>query len=126
MRYARFTNLLLVLTVGASPLLWAQRGGRGAAAAAAQQTATPDAQAATPQTGAAAATPQGATGRAGRGTAGAAAGTEAPNDFYNFNPAAAQVRPDPSVERPPVETHQKISVNGQTLAYTARAGFLPF
>lgn len=133
MRNGRCLKVLLAMALGASSLLWGQRGGRGAAAAAAaqaagtapgtpadsSQTATP---AATPQTGAAAATGRGT----GRGAAGAAAGAEGgSNDFYNFNTAAAQARPDPSVDKPPVETHQKIAVNGQPLAYTARAGFLP-
>jgi carboxypeptidase C (cathepsin A) len=117
--------MVAVLALTASPVLWGQRGGRGAAAAAAaQQAGTP---AETPQAGTPAGTPAGAasaTGRGGRGAAGAAGG-EASNDFYNFNPAAAAVRPDPSVDKPAVETHQKITLNGQPLAYTARAGFLP-
>jgi carboxypeptidase C (cathepsin A) len=115
--------MVAVLALTASPVLWGQRGGRGAAAAA-QQAGTP---AETPQAGTPAGTPAGAasaTGRGGRGAAGAAGG-EASNDFYNFNPAAAAVRPDPSVDKPAVETHQKITLNGQPLAYTARAGFLP-
>jgi carboxypeptidase C (cathepsin A) len=122
--------LAFVLALGASSPAAAQRGGRGAAAAQ-QAGAATDAQAApaansgTPP----AAAPTAAAGRAGR--AGAAAAGVIPgdaggsNDFYNFNPAAAAIRPDPSVERPPVETHQKITVGGQALAYTARVGFLP-
>jgi len=120
--------MVVALALTASPLLWGQRGGRGAAAAAAAQQA--GAPADTPQAGAPAGTPAtgaaAATGRGGRGgAAGAAGGDAASNDFYNFNPTAASVRPDPSVDKPPVETHQKITVSGQPLAYTAHAGFLP-
>jgi hypothetical protein len=128
MRYGRFLNLLLAFGLGASSVAWGQRGGRGAAAAAqqagapAETTPTPAQSAASQATAAAA-----AQANAGRGR-GAAAGTTvvgdtASNDFYNFNPAAAAVRPDPAVNEPPVTTHQKITVNGQSLAYTARAGF---
>jgi carboxypeptidase C (cathepsin A) len=112
--------MVAALALTASPVLWGQRGGRGAAAAAQQAGASAE----TPQPGAPAATgAAAATGRGGRGGAAGAAGET--NDFYNFNPAAALVRPDPSVDKPPVETHQKITVSGQPLAYTARAGFLP-
>jgi carboxypeptidase C (cathepsin A) len=118
--------MVAALALTASPLLWGQRGGRGAAAAAAQQAGAP---ADTPQAGAPGTPQTGATPAAGRGgrggAAGAAGGDAASNDFYNFNPAAAAVRPDPSVDKPPVETHQKIAINGQPLAYTTRAGFLP-
>lgn len=125
MRFARCGKLLLTLAIGASSLLWGQRSGRGAAAAA-QQAGAPAATD-TPQAGAQpAAQPAAAAGRGtGRGAAVAPNGADASNAFYNFDPAAAAVRPDPSVEKPPVETHQKIAVNGQSLAYTARAGFLP-
>jgi carboxypeptidase C (cathepsin A) len=122
----RFT---LVLALSASAA-YAQRGGRGAAAAAAAQQGeqtvanptttppTPSAPASAAATAAAA-----AAGRGGRG--GGAGGDTGSNEFYNFNPAATFVRPDPSVDKPPVETHQKITVNGQPFAYTAKAGFLP-
>ncbi len=47
------------------------------------------------------------------------------SEFYNFDPTASQVRAGANVDAPPVETHQKITVNGQSFAYTAHAGFLP-
>ncbi len=119
MRYGRYGTLLLAIALGAAPSLWAQRGGRGAAAAAAQAGAPAAAPAATGAT-APAVTPQG-----GRGGGGGAAGGGASDEFYNFNPAAAQSRPDPNVDKAPVETHQKITVGGQALAYTTHAGFLP-
>ncbi|HKA00533.1 MAG TPA: hypothetical protein VKE70_28670 [Candidatus Solibacter sp.] len=69
--------------------------------------------------------PPGATQNAGRGGRGAetpAASTGA-LDFYNFDPAASAA---PSIpDAPPIETHQKITINGQPLAYAARAGYLP-
>jgi len=113
MRNARCGSMLLaIVAMGASPLLWGQRGGRGAAAAAAaQQAGTPAATPPPPATGPTAAAP--------------AIVPVASDEFYNFNPSAAAARPDPNVDKPPVETHQKISVNGQPLAYTASAGFLP-
>ena len=115
MRNARYRIMLLAVAVSASPSLWGQRGGRGASGAASQAGAPAAAAPATPapQTAAPAA--------AGAGRGGGAASDE----FYNFNPAAAQVRLDPNVDKPPVETQQKITVNGQPLAYTTHAGFLP-
>ena len=67
----------------------------------------------------------------GRGRGGQAAGTQAAPaapagsavDFYNYDPAAASGQPIP--DSPPAETHQKITINGQTVAYTTRAGYLP-
>jgi len=65
-------------------------------------------------------------GRAGRG---AEAGTTAVPaaggalDFYNYDPSAGTSLP--ISDAPAAETHQKITVGGQTLAYTAHAGFLP-
>lgn len=69
-----------------------------------------------------------ATGRGGRGAqagtarGGRAGAPENAGDFYDFEtgaPATAQI-PD----SPPTESHQKITIGGQTLAYTARAGYL--
>jgi len=63
-------------------------------------------------------------GRAGRGGAEAAPAAPSGNlEFYNFDPAAAAGQAFSDSQ--PAESHQKITVNGQTLAYTARAGFLP-
>lgn len=120
MRYARFGNMLLALAVAAAPSLWAQRGGRGAAAATAAQTPAATTTPVPAPSPAPAAIPQAAAGRGGGLTGGGAS-----DEFYNFNPAAAQSRPDPNVDQPPVETHQKITAGGQTLAYTTHAGFLP-
>jgi carboxypeptidase C (cathepsin A) len=114
MRCVRLGNMLLAITLGASSLLGQGGGRRGNPAAqpgAQQQTG---AQAGTPQTGA----PQAGTGRGGGGDAGS-------SDFYNFDPTATQSRPGANADAPPVETHQKITVNGQSVAYTTRAGFLP-
>ncbi len=71
----------------------------------------------------------GAAGRnnAGRGAAalsGADAGSIS-SEFFNFDTSATQVRLSANVDGPPVETHQKITVNGQPFAYTARVGFMP-
>ncbi len=128
MRYMRNGKILLAITLGISSMAWGQGGGRRANASAqqpgapqaAQQTGAPQA---AQQTGApqAAQQPaqQGAPGRAGAPAA-------APSDeFYNFDPSANQVRQAANVDAPPVETHQKITVNGQPFAYTARAGFMP-
>ena len=49
----------------------------------------------------------------------AAAATE----FFNFDSTAVAGPAIP--DAPPAETHQKITVNGEALAYTARAGYLP-
>ncbi len=70
---------------------------------------------------AAAGAPAGAAaGRGGRGGGGAAPST---SEFYNYDTTAAAGAPIP--DGPPTETHQKITVNGEALAYTARAGYLP-
>ncbi len=57
----------------------------------------------------------------GRGRGGAAAGN-ASTDFYNYDTSASGGTAIP--EGPPIETHQKISVNGETLAYTTQTGFV--
>ena len=44
-------------------------------------------------------------------------------DFYNFDPSAAAPETLPDVR--PAEAHQKVTINGQALAYTTRTGFLP-
>jgi carboxypeptidase C (cathepsin A) len=96
-------GLGLVVAVAA----WGQ-GGRNAAGRGAPGGAAPAA-----QTG----------GRAGRG---AEAGTAAPGggtlDFYNYDPTATAG--EAIGDRQPAESHQKITVNGQALTYTARAGYL--
>jgi carboxypeptidase C (cathepsin A) len=98
-------SIAVVLCFSASG--WGQ-GGRGRGQNAAQQA------------------PANATGgRGGRGggaesSPAAAAGNV---EFYNFDPSATSGQP--VADSQPAETHQKITLNGQTLAYTTHAGFLP-
>ncbi len=113
MQYVSKGKILLAITLGASSMAWGQGGGRRANAAA-QPAAT---QAGTPQ----AAQPTAQTGGTGRGGATA----PATSGFYNFDPTASQVRTTVNFDAPPVETHQKITINGQPFGYTAHAGFLP-
>lgn len=114
MRYIRNGQALLVITLGMSFTAWGQGGsGRAGRAGAPPQAAPP--QATTPQ----AATPQaGAAGRSGRGGGGGGA-----NEFFDYDTAAGSGPAIP--DAPPKETHQKITVNGEALAYTVRAGYLP-
>jgi len=102
-------NGLILLALGASPVLLGQGGGRrGVPPTAAPATpAAPTTTSATP------------TGRGGGATASTG------NEFYNFDATASQIRPVANPDAPPVEAHQKITANGQPLAYTTRAGFLP-
>lgn len=101
MRYIRNGQVLLAMMIVISSIAWGQ-GGRGRAAAAQQ----------TPPTATA---PGSAAGRGGE--AGGA------GEFYNFDTTAGSVPPIP--DSPPTETHQKITVSGATLAYTARVGYVP-
>jgi len=98
---------------------WAQGGnGRaGRAAAAAQTGAAP----ATGAPAAAAGAPAGAPA-AGRGGRGGAAAAPSTSEFYNYDTTAGMGAPIP--ESQPTETHQKITLNGEALAYTARVGYL--
>jgi carboxypeptidase C (cathepsin A) len=82
---------------------WPQ-GGRGRGATQTQQAPPPPAPAAAPG------------GRGGRGGGGA-------GDFFNYNTSAAAGQSIP--DRPPVETQQKVSINGQALAYITQTGYLP-
>jgi carboxypeptidase C (cathepsin A) len=116
MQYIRKGQMLLVITLGIScaAAAWGQGGnGRaGRAAAAAQQTAAPASTAGAPAA---------AAGRGGRGGgAGAAAAT---SEFYNYDTTAGSGAGIP--DSPPIETHQKITVNGEAIAYTARVGYIP-
>ena len=107
MRFIRNGQILLVVMIGLSSIAWGQGGnGRAGRAAAAQQASPP-----------AGAPPA----EAGRGAA--AGGTGGAGEFYTFDTAAGFVIPIP--DAPPAETHQKITVNGEALAYTARAGYMP-
>lgn len=114
MRYLRNGQMLLAIALGVSVTAWGQGGsGRAGRAAAAQQAAP---EAAAPQ----GAPPAAAPGRGGRGF-GAAPVT---SEFYDYNTSAGNAGSAP-FEAPPAETHQKITVNGEALAYTTRAGYLP-
>jgi carboxypeptidase C (cathepsin A) len=107
MLYVRDARILLAIALGASFAAWGQGGRAGRAAAAAPQAPAP------------ATAPTNAAGRGGRG---ADAGTGAPG-FFNYDTSAGS---GPSIpDAPPTETHQKITLNGETLAYTARAGYMP-
>ncbi len=111
MRSSRLGRFLLVIVVGVLFAGWIQavraQGGSGRGAPQAPAAQGPPAQQA------------GASGRGGArgGGAGGAAG------FYDFDATAPSgiALPDAA----PAETHQKILVNGEPLAYTVRAGFLP-
>ena len=118
MRYIRNGQILLVITLGMPFAAWAQ-GGRAGRAAAAQQGAAPATAAGAPA--AAAGTPGGAAaaGRGGRGGGGAVATT---SEFYNYDTTAGSGAPIPDSQ--PTETHQKITLNGEALAYTARVGYI--
>lgn len=104
MRYRRHREIHLLLTLAVAVTAWGQ-GGRAGRAAATQQPAP---------TGA----PAGNAG--GRGAPAVSSGA---GDFYNYDPTANAAPTIP--DAPPMETHQKIGVNGETVAYTARAGYLP-
>jgi carboxypeptidase C (cathepsin A) len=121
MRYIRNGQILLVIVLGMPFAVWGQ-GGNGragrAAAAATQPGAAPATAAGTP---ASAGTPAGApaAGRGGRGGAGAVPST---SEFYNYDTTAGSAAPIPDSQ--PTETHQKITLNGEALAYTARVGYI--
>jgi carboxypeptidase C (cathepsin A) len=109
MRFIRYGTISLAMVAGAASMAWAQ-GGRGRAAAA-QQTQAPAAAApATPVAG----------GRAGRAGGADAGGNAA--DFFTFDPTAASMPPTSDI--PPAESHQKITANGKTLAYTTQSGYM--
>jgi carboxypeptidase C (cathepsin A) len=100
-------QLLVVITLGLAFGAWGQGGsGRGAAT---QGTAAQGA--ATQQAGAAGR--GGVRGGGGGGSVG----------FYNYDTSASSGMAIP--DAPPAETRQKITVNGEALTYTARAGYMP-
>jgi carboxypeptidase C (cathepsin A) len=106
MRYARGGGLALGLILALSSSAWTQGGsGRGAAAQTAAAQGAPSQQAAQAGRG------------GGRGSGGGADGLYA---FDATAPAGMAI-----VDSQPVETRQKLNVNGEALAYTARAGVLP-
>jgi carboxypeptidase C (cathepsin A) len=102
--HRRYRKILMAISLAIPLAAWGQGGnGRAGRAAAQQPAATPPA-------------------TAGRGAAPAAAPTGA-TDFFTYDTTAGMAPAIP--DSPPAETHQKVSFNGETLAYTARAGFLP-
>ncbi len=103
MRSIKYIPILLAITVAIS---WGQGGGRGRGNAA---------QPPAPQTAPATNTPA---APAGRGGAAPAAGV----DFFAFDAASTSIQTSP--ETLPADSHQKIAVNGDTLAYTTRAGYM--
>lgn len=111
MQSTRRIRKLFLITLGIASLTWAQGGRRGNQQAAQQappQGAPPAAQ--NPPA-------QGNAGRGGRGGGGAGS-----NEFYNYDANAASGVT--LAESQPVESHQKITLNGESLAYAAHAGFL--
>jgi carboxypeptidase C (cathepsin A) len=104
MRCLRYGQFLLVVTLGISFSAWGQGGGQAGRGAAAQGAATQQ------------------SGAAGRGGARGAGGGGAAG-FFNYDPTASSGMQIPDAR--PVETRQKITINGEPFAYTARAGYLP-
>ncbi|MDR3704033.1 MAG: hypothetical protein P4L56_30570 [Candidatus Sulfopaludibacter sp.] len=104
MRYLRNPQFLFVAMLCLPAAVWGQGGRAGRAAAAAAQQAAPPANPTGP--GAAPAAPTGAAG-----------------DFFVYDTTAGTGMAIP--DAPPTETHQKITANGEPLAYTARAGYQP-
>ena len=95
---------LLLILVAAAEGMEAQ-GGR-------QASGQPAPTAAGPQAG-------GAGRGGGRGAAGGGAGADG---LYAFDPTASSMATLP--DGPPVETHQKVTLDGVAVTYTARAGFI--
>src|SRR6185312_9453540 len=115
MRHIGGGKILLAVTLSISSVAWGQ--GRAGRAAAAQQQGAP----ANAQGNTAAPAEIGRPGaRGGRGGADVGA---AASEFFNFDTNAGSI---PAIQDMQLsETHQKITVNGEALAYTARAGYLP-
>src|SRR5579872_3644351 len=103
MRYVPKGRALLAMLLGMSVSAWGQ-GGNGRAGRAAAAGAPP------------AGAPANAAGRG-------AAASNGPTEFFNYDTTSGAVAPA-IADAPPTETHQKITLNGEALAYTARAGFL--
>jgi carboxypeptidase C (cathepsin A) len=107
MRRTRNGQFLLVILLGLSLSVWGQGGGRGTASQQAGGTSGRGAaQGPAAQQG----------GQSARGSGGS-------GSLYNYDTSASPGMSLPA--GPPVETRQKISVNGEAIAYTARAGYLP-
>lgn len=127
---------MVVITLGLSSMVWAQGGSRraaqqqqGAQSAAQQtgnqQTGNQQSGATRQQSGTLQSVEPGAAARPGEGGRGGRGGAPSTDEFFNFDPNANQVWLGGREEATPIETHQKITLNGQSFAYTARAGFMP-
>jgi carboxypeptidase C (cathepsin A) len=109
MRSTRVLGSLLVFILALSCSAWTQGGtGRGATT----PTIAPQG-ASAPQS-----VPAGR--GSGRGSLGGAGGADG---LFTFDATASQGMPLPDSQ--PIETRQKITINGDVIAYTARAGFFP-
>jgi carboxypeptidase C (cathepsin A) len=110
MRSRRSVQIILAIAFAAAA--WGQGGrGRGNQQTGAQPTGN---QQGAPQAGAAQPTGQPANQPAGRGATS--------TDFYNYDTNATSLVVVNYAD--PVETHQKITINGDAFAYTTRVGFL--
>jgi carboxypeptidase C (cathepsin A) len=120
MRHIRNGQILVAIVFAISAAAWGQGGGRAGRAAGAQQAgaAQTGQQSGTPQTA-----PQQQAQQAGRGGRGGIPVGPETSDFYNYDTSAAVGQQIP--EGAPAESHQKVTVNGASLAYTALAGYLP-
>jgi carboxypeptidase C (cathepsin A) len=116
MLHTRNGRTLLVIALGVPLAVWGQ-GGRAGRAAAQQQNA-PQQQAPATQTAA----PPAANPQAGGGGRGFGPVAPATSSFYDYDASAGASMAIP--DGPPAETHQKVTVNGEAIAYTARAGYL--
>ncbi len=108
MRHTRVLGIVLVIVLLLSTAAWAQGGGAGRGAA---SQAAPSQGTAPPQTAA-----------AGRGGGRGGGGGGGADQLYAFDPTAAAGMPLGDAQ--PVETHQKVAAGGESMTYTARAGFL--
>src|SRR5262249_37801888 len=99
MRYLRNGQILLAVTLAISTVSWGQAGGRRGAQA--QQAA-----------------PAGNAPGRGAAVGAGAAPASGVGDFFSYDTTAGSGLAIPDSQ--PVETHQKIALNGETLAYTAR------
>ena len=112
MRSRRVGQVLLIMTFGLAPSAWVSDArAQGGGATGRGQPA--------PGATAAGTTAQ----QAGRGGGARGGGGSGADGFFNFDPMASSGIAIP--DTPPTETHQKITVNGEAVAYTARAGYLP-
>jgi len=116
MRSPRSAALVLAFVFCLSTTSWAQGGSGRAGRGTAAQGASPQGATTAQQ-----APPGGTAGRGGRAGTGSTS-TGGTIGFYNFDTTAGAGAG--VADAKPIETHQKIVVNGELLAYTTRAGFI--